>query len=120
MVCSFFQHQRGVNIYSAFEISEFSRPTFITDVKAKIVSKQGVYLVQKLNVYCIKNIKTFVGTRNTKLHILHIEIQGTGIMMLKILLIIGIFAASSTASSEGSIREGKLNCQPIKGEIFSY
>jgi hypothetical protein len=39
-------------------------------------------------------------------------------MMLKILLIIGIFAASSTASSEGSIREGKLNCQPIKGEIF--
>ena len=67
MMYSFFQHQRGVNIYSAFEISEFSRPTFITDVKAKIVAKQGVYLVQKLNVCCIKNIKTFVGTRNTKL-----------------------------------------------------
>ena len=39
--------------------------------------------------------------------------------MLKILLIIGIFAASSTASSEGSIREGKLTCQPIKGDIIS-
>ena len=63
MMCSFFQHQRGVNIYSAFEISEFSRPTFITDVKAKIVAKQGVYLVQKLNVCCIKNIKILVGTK---------------------------------------------------------
>ena len=33
---------------------------------------------------------------------------------------IGIFAASSAAISEESRMEGKLNCQPIKGEIFSF
>ena len=113
MMYSFFQHQRGVNIYSAFEISEFSRPTF------KQMLRRRCLLISKAECLLHKKYQN-IGRHQKYQTILHIEIQGTGIIMLKILFIIGIFAASSTASSEGSIREGKLNCQPIKGEIFSY